>query len=513
MLKIVKKWSLIVLMILMLVETSLFFSWENIFGCFVMLYGWGSLCYFIFRQSVIERHPVIFIVSLGLGIFYYYFPLVGTLLAFRPLTYQFRIPYDVFVHQFIYVSAYLMAFLLYTKSNFKPRNLRKLLVRCKVFHTPTDLQLWMMGVLGVFVFLYLKVSFGVIGQDGASISSLVRFIMPIKNFIYAPILLLFKDLYTWKAVKVKSNTIVYIYLVGIVIMSLLGNGRQYMISSIILLLLLFVFDAVVKRKSLQKALPLKRVLLVMGLVLIIAGPGLRMIAAMGSVRDLRHDVSAQELFVATIKAYSSSELDEKMKVGEAMLTGQFDWSEDYTGNDLFDRLCNLRIADMTLYFAEEADMENQRAFQIFLEQLIAQVPTPILNKLGFSFNKYSLESTYTVSSIARVEVTGYGSGGKSVAAHTGAGIWLFGVWYPLFFIIIYFLLFFLFDSLVIRVNNRYRYSVLFLINIYFFFSFLNFKNGIISDILFMFRPYIQMCFMYIIIFYCTRSISQIINKA
>jgi len=513
MLKLFKRWSIVIFLMLILIEYVFFFSWENLFGCFVMLYGWIIISCFILRQSVLVRHPAIFLVSLGLGVFYYYFPLIGTLLAFRPLTYQFHFPYEVFVHQLIYVTVYVLAFLLYFKSNFRPKIFRQVLKRFKVYHTPTDLQLWIMGWLGVVVFLYMKIVVGISQMDAESVSPLVKFLTPIIQFVYAPILLQFKGLYSVKAKKRQSsNPLIYVYIIGLVTMSFLANDRQFMVSSILLLILLYLFDAVLRCQTIKKAFPFKRILLFTLLAFVIAGPITKMATAMLMVRNIRNEISAIELFKTTIDAYNSPEIDEKMEIIEAVQRNNFEWSEDYTGNVLFDRLCNLRIADMTIYFTQMADMETTQALQDVRDKLIAQLPSPILHKLGFNIDKIDSHVTYTVSSIARVQSTGYGSGGKSVAAHTGTGMWLFGSWYPLFFIIIYFFLFFIIDSFVIKVGYKYRYSVLFLINIYFFFTFLNFKNGIISDLLFMFRPYIQMCFIYVLIFYLTRLVSGLIRK-
>lgn len=508
MLKLFKTYSNVLLLILVWLECAFFFSWDIIFGCTVILYGWTLISYFILDKSVLIKHPVIFIVSLGVGLFYFYFPLIGTLMSNRPLTYQFRMPFEVFIHQFVFITVYVGSFLLYLNSNIRPIKLRKILKKFKIFYPPTDLQLWLMGLIGVITFVYVKIGIGISQLEAKDVSPLVRFLLPFINFIYAPILINFKRLYTKEIVMSKKlNVRVYLYVVVLVLLSFLGNGRQFMISSIMVLLLLYFFVAFLFKRNLKQVFPPRLVILFLIISIAIVGPLEKMANAMLIVRNERANISAIELFDATILAFNSSRLEEKSNVTKYK-ENNFSWEEDYTGNIFFDRLCNLKIADMTLYYVSKANVNPIQAQNDLSIKILAQLPTPVLDLLGFEINKYDSEIPFTVASKVKDITIGYSSGGKTVAAHSGTGIYLFGEWYPLIFMLIYLLLFYIFDSFILIQNGVIHYSALFLINIFYFFTFLNFKDGIISDMLFIGRPYIQMCFIYIFLFHFTEILSK-----
>lgn len=511
MLKTLKKISILIFIIAILLEAALFFSFENLVGSIIMLYGWILLCVFVFRNYVIKHHPVIFMVSFGLGLFYFYFPLIGTLFVYRPLTYRFFQPLVTFTHQFIYITVYIISFLMYTKSNVRPKLLRKLLFNFKFYNPPTDIQLWLMGFFGVAVFLYTKISLGISQLESENVSPLMRFLLPMVKFIYAPILLLFKELYSSRFNhQDKPSKKIVVYIVFIVIISLFGNGRQFMISSIILVLVLYLFNGLVKNLSLKKMFPVKNIFLLGFIIFMIIGPFTKMTYAMLEVRGIRGDISAIELFGKTIDAYNTVELDELEDSSFNNRSYKY-WDEEYTGNIYFDRLCNLKIADMTLYFVEKANMVSSETNEKLLSYFLAQIPSPLLKFLNLNFNKLSEDATYGVGSTVVKRAGGNDGGGKLVSGHTGTAIWLFGNWYPLFLIVIFFVIFFLLDSFVYYRNNKLIYSTLFLINIYYFFSFLNFKNGVITSIMFIGRPYIQMCILYILLFYFTRFLSKLIS--
>ncbi len=507
MLREIKKWSTIILVLLSIIECFLFYNLENIIGCCVLLYGWILLCTFVYKLNVLYSHPVIFVVSLGVGVFYYYFPLVGTLISNRPLTYEFRLPFDTFFHQFIYINTYIIAFLLYTKISYRPFVTRGVLKKLNMFEVPSDMQLWLMGFLGIGVFLYTQIVAGITQLENDEVSVFVRFLIPVSNFIYAPILLLFKSLYSTEKFKNKKSltTLIYLYIICIVIISFYGNSREFMIKSIVFLALLFVFDLLYFQRKIYEIISFKKIIVILGVIFIVMGPMAKMARAMLLVRGIRTEISAKELFVKTLEAYRTVD-KEIIDIAEEDQLRQFDWDEEYTGNVFFDRLCNLRVADMTIYFVNMLNYEERDPYHMLGEKLLAQIPGPLLKTVGIDFNKYDILSTYTVSSLARFKITGYGSSGKSVASHTGTGLYIWGAYYPLYFIVIYFLLFLLFDSFVLINKSQYNISIFFYINIYYFFTFLNYKNGIVTDLIFLTRPYVQLIVMYIVIFNLTKII-------
>ncbi len=515
MLDLFKNWSIAILILLIWIELAYFFTWEIFFGCVVMLYGWILINYIIIRRTVLKKHPAIFLISLGLGLFYYYFPLFGTLIYQRPLTFKFMLPLSVFLHQAIFVTVYVLAFIIYKKSAIRPIGLRKIYLKLNMFTPPSNSMLWIMGFIGVMIFLYTKINVGVHQLEAKEVSPLIRFLLPMRYFVYAPLLILFPNLikpFGSHFDKNKNHVSIYLYLAGLTIMSFLGNSRDFMVSSILTLALLSMYDYLLCNKPVKKIVNPKNIVMGLALVLITMGPLAKMAEAMLMVRGERTNLSAVELFQATLKAYNSSELDHQLKIKENINQVYISWDEEYTGNIFFDRMCNLRIADMTLYYMRKAKLERSFAWEVLGDQWIAQVPQPILNLSGTRLDKYSDNSTYSSTSLAKKNLFEGGDGGKAVAAHTGTGLWLFGIWYPFFFIGIYFFLFFLLDSLTIPTYSGPIFSMLFLLNIYYFMTLMNYKNGVFSDILFMGRSFIEMIFLYVFVFFISRKISGFFSE-
>ncbi len=515
MLKEIRRWSLFILFVLIIIETVLF-NQQDFIGAILMLYGWSLICIFVLRRIILIKFPVLFIATFGLGVSYFYFPLVATLLANRPITFGFKNPILTFFHQFIYITTYMAAFLVYTRKIKSPYSLRKFLFKYKFFKIPTDTQLWLMGFIGVSVYIYLQIIYGLLSVEADQIPPIIKFIHPLVKFCYAPILILFKDLFYTNFSnpnKSKNNIWIYIYMGGLIFLSFFGNGRQFMISSIILASLLFFYNGIYKNYSIKRFLPLKNAVIIVIVALIVLGPLTKMSYAMLMVRAARSNLSAIELFHETLRSYNSIDthlITEKMIQAE---TGSdLMWNEDYTGNIFFDRFCNLKIADLTIQFNEEANMNTSESIDYLKNKTLSQIPSPLLRILHIKLDKNNSNVNYTVASILKEKTIGYGSGGKSVSAHTGTGIWLFGNFYPIVFFFLFLVFFFLFDVFVFKINCTLFYSPVLFLSFYNFFSFFNFKNGIVTDILFFIRPFWELCFLYILIFHITKALSKLIKK-
>lgn len=352
--------------------------------------------------------------------------------------------------------------------------------------------------------------FGYNELDADEVPPLIRFLLPFKNFIYAPLIGLFPTILSSQKTKDinKNVTPVYLFVGLIIIMGIMSNGRQFMVSSILLLFLLYSFKYLKEKTPVAEILTPRKFLTLLILVIVLAGPMAKMANTMVKVRSFRNDLTPIELLSETFKAYQTYDSNDKTQ-NQYWSFSDGDWVEDYTGNVFFNRMCNLRIADLTLYYNGQQNLSIQERINYFVDPILAQIPGPFLNLLGINLDKYGESASWTASSIAYIDYTGLtGSGKKSVAAHAGTGVWLFGTFYPLIFIAIYFVIFYLMDSFHTVKEDVVIYSPLLFINLYSFFSFLNFKNGIISDLLFIGRPYIQLCFLYFLIY---RSTSYLVR--
>jgi hypothetical protein len=227
-------------------------------------------------------------------------------------------------------------------------------------------------------------------------------------------------------------------------------------------------------------------------------------------QELRNNADKMDAFIQTIETVQNEQLMSRLKVSSKLQDGDSNhyaqgWTEEYVDNFMLARYANMRITDQTLYYAEKRGYANTQMQELFLDNILALFPTPLLRLFGFHFDKSKLE-------FSRGDfLYGSGFGGYRVTSHVGDGLATFGFWYfPLQFIA-FFLVFKLLNCFVFYSAKGLIYAPFAIMNAFDFLGMFRNANGIMSDIDYIIRGFLQGIITYLIIFYLVRWFLGLIN--
>ena len=173
---------------------------------------------------------------------------------------------------------------------------------------------------------------------------------------------------------------------------------------------------------------------------------------------------------------------------------------------MLERYANMRITDETLYYAEKRGYGNKQMFELFQNNILALVPTPILGFFGVQFDKTELE-------FSRGDfLYGSGYGMYRVTSHVGDGLATFGYWYFILQFITFFIVFKLLNSFVYIANETLVYAPYALMNVFTFLGMFRNSGGILIDVKFILRGYLEGLVTYLIIFYMIRQVISFVKN-
>ena len=118
--KIIYRTVILTLSVFTILEILVFPDFSNLFGCITFILGWILLYNIVLKTDRIKCFLPYFSM-LGLGISFFWLPLVITFLEGKPITFRFENPYLTFFNQFINLSmlicAYRFCFSFYRQNN------------------------------------------------------------------------------------------------------------------------------------------------------------------------------------------------------------------------------------------------------------------------------------------------------------------------------------------------------------------------------------------------------------
>lgn len=484
----------LILYISIILEILFFPSWANVCGCIMSFIVYSIFCSLFLKRWIIVEHPFSFFCYMSMFLARY-IPLPATLIEGHPITLGFEVPYQTFFHETLMFIVSSAAFYLSIRLTNKRNNIiQESLCKLNFFRT-NEYTLWIMGGIGLLMRIQQlsvagNVEYGDIGN---------KFFAGLTYLQYAPIIMLFPSL-TGLIYNKRRNIFVWIYIVSIFIISFASNSRQEMIyPAFTIILLLFISCLLKKRFQLFHVLtPLKFILLCLILVL-----GIHLFSyvslAMLANRDIRDNVTRDELFLSTIETLQDEQQMEQLKeisIKKNTITPYREgWTEIYLDNFMLNRYGNLRVSDETLYYAGKIGYGNKDFRTIFFAKVATIFPTPLLNWLGIAIDKSKMEySSGDMLYLLGSKTKRFALGGYRVTSLVADGLAIFGYYcYPIIFILL-FLSFKLMDNFVIYKDNQIVYSTFALINIFGFLGMFRNSIGCINIVTYLLRGFWQQCF-------------------
>ena len=449
----ISRFMLVTLIIFSFLEILFFPQPENIYGCLTFIVGWILLHKFALQVNGIERNLCLlpYLGLLGLGVTFFWLPLIITFLESKPLTFRFQNPYLTFNNQLINLVMLIAAYRFCLSSYRRNNILQRLWTKLGYFTPPTDNQMWVMGFIGMFAFLFLL---SVMGSDEGMAENLGfvgHLCGVLRPFITLPFLILFRKIYGGMDNEKKSFLLLVMFFVLNVALGLATGKRTTILGPVMTLALCYLIPAFTENKLLFS---LRNTIILFVALYLVTGPVANMAMAMAVGRDNHGQTNASMAFDNIMKIYEDKELLHslyQMSVAneDNMGNNMYGWSEYYVDNVLLDRFCNIRVCDATLYYANKLGFDNPKMHEYMANQVLFLLPTPILHALDININKFELQ--YTPGDLLSTEGLWLKEQyhGYRVAGDTGIGLYLWGYKYYIFAFFLYYALFYFLSSKVL----------------------------------------------------------------
>ncbi len=466
------------------------------------------------KRDYLVRYPISTVVMIGYVGCYFLLPPVATIVSGVPLTNNLDHPVLVMVNAVACLLALLAAHTIYRRSSLlsylRLVITKKLYKPLHFFEAPSNVQLLLMGLIGLAATAYEILALGAFRQAHLGIKD--RLIQGFYPAAYLPLVAVVRETVGGK--RERDNKWYWIILSYIVLMVyvLLGSNSRFALLGIFASIGLVYLYGIAAGIYKADAALLRRTGLAVAAALILSGPITDLAMTMVVVRNERGAESPLALVASTLRAYENKNTVSRYKSLASGLGTVYD--EYYTGNLFFDRLCNLKYADNSITLAKSLSKPAKTAFETEqLDRVLSELPAPFIHIIGIDVNKASAISK-SAGDFLLYEATGMHGvlGTFYTGSLFGSGYALFGWWYPLFFAIIAFFVFALSDALTIsRLSKRgYRIPVLSPIVVVSFFTwcflFTSAASG--NDSLagvagYLVRGWLQVAFVYGIIYWLT----------
>lgn len=499
---IIKKSLWIVFAISAIGEIFLFPTWQNFAGCVVTMLS--MILYFkvVFNIETIRRRPVSFIASLYPFLFMY-LPLPATLLDGNPMSHDMLIPIQTYTLQFIFFCCTIIAFALADKWSKSHNGVYHLLKLGGYFKTPTNKQLWVLGAVGLFFKLFiLNNQYG--DKTLAGAGTLGMFSL----FMYSPICIYFKGLLGVAPASKYEKQITWVYMIGLSVFLISTNSCSQMLSPFVIWVCGYIINSIYQKNV--KWFSYKKIVFGIVGVLLVLGPATDMAYAMLLVRGERSDLDFSTLLQRSFEVFQDKELILQAKEMEKDLSEEAHglsvsgWSESYVSSVFLSRLCNYRVADQSIYYAQQVGYGNNKMLELFETNILQTPPGPISRRLtdkekdDYSFS--SMDYLYFLK-------TGTGLGGYKVGGDVGLGLATFGYMFFPIMLIVYVVVFILFNSVARYSKGILSLSFITLMSIYFtYFLKFQFANGLIAQVSYILWGFWWTAFWYIFVYKIVRVI-------
>jgi len=521
--------GLIIWSILVIVQSLWFFEKQVQAATFLTLAGGIIGVIIFFKAKLLTTYPISTTMMLGYVSYYFLLPPLATFLEGKTLTNNLIHPTLDLFHASVCLLFLVLAFTIYRKVSglqwIRWFISRKIYKPVGFFHPPSNVHLIFMGGIGLFAIWFQYFVAG--GYQQVSVGTINKFIQGFFPLVYLPYAILVRkligkgDRFNRKWVLI---LIVYTILLGVV--SLARNSRAALFSGVASIILAYLYGLAIGIYKLSKV-ALRNIALLSFVIILLSGPLTDLAISMVVVRGVRTDISAMELVSETIKTYQNKAALDYHRKNVAAIRSSI-WDEWYVDNLFMSRLSNLKFADNSLDLALSMGKPTKNYLrEIEVQKILAIFPQPIVNLFDLPVDKNFI-TTASSGDFMLYAVTGnpYALGGFRTGSIFGNGYVLFGWGYPFVFATLMLLLFPLADSLtsrrsIIKTDQHQNnfvplLSSMVIVGLFSWFFFLTSAatgaESMSSLVTYLLRGWIQVPFMYELIYWFTYIPSKMISK-
>lgn len=514
-----KKWIWRILFLSAFIQMLFFYSASNLFAVAAVLICWVLTEQFVLVKINLCEFTFSTVVIFGFFITQFFFPIVFTLVESKPVIFNLSYPYSTFIHLSLSLISLILSQSLYKKFFGRKGKLnnvygiRKYLIRFGLFRVPKDREVWLIGFIGLSGMIVNLITKS--GTDGDGVVNKVLSALFI--FSYSPFLLLVKPLYKTKDFEVsrKQRIFLFFYAIGIISIGIMSNSRGVFMNGALSIGIAYSVGLLIGKFN-YKIMTLRNVILIGLLAWILTGPLADLGLSMLVVRETRNETSPTELLSKTLEVYSDK--DDLKKYEDIILDNHTDWDERYLDNIFLSRFSNLKLVDINLEQAFKTGKQNAEMNDYSWDRFWAILPQPVIDFFQIKVNKEKTIST-SFGDYLYYTATGnsYALGGFRTGNFIGTGMSAFG-WYYLMLLIIVCIPFFFLIDIFLLVQEQYRFpninfaGLLIIGSLFTFFGNSSNSESIINVFSFLFRGWLQLVLLYLIVFLIAKLLNNLANK-
>lgn len=509
------QWSWIILSISSLLQLIFFPNSANVVAIACVLIAWLILTKFFLKSIVLNLYPLSTFLIIGFTSTQFYFPLLFTLLEGKPVVFNLELPYQVFFHSIAALIVLVLAHFSYRQIA-KPLRSKKssLLNKAGFFLSPNELQIWLMGLIGLMASFYVHLYARTAGQaTGAASDKLIEALVP---FSYAPFFIPFGLLYGDKK-EPNSRLIKFLLLYTLIlfVVSIARNSRGAFMLGFTSVGFCYALGLLLGYYKIR-IFTIKNLFIAVVGFWLFTGPIADLGTAMVIVRQQRSDIPYSELLDLTLDAFNDKEA---IQLARAVvdIPEPGEWDEYYLDNIFIARFSNIKFNDISLLLSSKLSNQDPDILNYTVDHFLATLPSPVLGMLGVNIDKESVNSvSFGDYLTAKVNDNPYVLGSFLTGHFAGTGMAAFGWWYLAILGVGMVPVYLLFDKLTFREivpitssNSTYqlrlRISLCGLLALTSVFQFLPVES-VEAIGAFLLRGWLQMILLYSLLYHFTRRL-------
>jgi len=434
-------------------------------SCIIFTSVVSTLFYFRWSKAL-ETHPLSSFAIFGFCITSLFGALVAQSASWLAVSANLYQPITTFsllaMYQVIAIVAHSLYQIMTSSSTASTGLVRNFFQFLGIYTMPSVQVLWVMGGMGAFFLLLSK--FSAIA-NGFSFLAWTPFLIPIYSNQVG-------QLYC----NIKKN---YFFLTAytalIAMIAMIFNARGMLLTGGATVALLFILFLIRSNKQVTASVLLKFGAFIM-FATVLSWPASNLVTAMAVTRADRGKVSASEMITRTIENFQSPESLEKYErfVEAQKLRSSYD--ETYITNPIVARLVTTKFHDNAIYFASKvSEKGSEEIMQVTGDFLWAGLPQPWLDAIKVDVDKDKMH--FSMGDMMAHYAIGTPLSGLRTGSVFGHGWVLFGIFFPVIYFFMCFILFMAIDVFSTRTAKGVTVlSVIGMLNIW-----PNFLFGITAD--------------------------------
>lgn len=494
-----KYYGNVVVFISALLHNVLFFSLNSFFITATIVYGWILILFFVLSEYNLKNYTVSTIMISGWLLIHFLFPMPVMLIEGKSMDFNLRLPIETFLHQAIFVTTIVVTHSFYAFIFNKKTPLKNFLIKTGFYFQPSNLFIWCTSVIGAFFMAYNFFIFGALGADVSDRGLLFYIGNIFSQYVWMPVLILLPHFRFGVSGEDKKNyPYVFIYIAIIFLIAISSNMRTLVFGGFVTVVSLVFVGFLLGFYDFKSLFGLRKVIIYVISIFFFGGAVVDLGYAMVAVRGDRNAMSASELISETLKIYNDKnllkEVKQASKVGDDVFDVKtFKWDEDYIDNIIVNRYINFKISDNSIFYAKEIGFGNSYVQEEFYSQIAALFPNVMLKLIDYDVSKKNDTASYSIGDyVYSVAVNNQSVLGSFViSSMPGIGLAIFGYWYPVIVFALFVPIFFMFDSFVLRLNDKFYFSYYFFASIVLILNYFNDRHVYTFEFRYIFRTYLE----------------------